>query len=125
MVDRRMLAAVVMVIVVIVSGLATVLLFGHGSKGGTATEDHRTARAWVDLGAIPSGEVRDEDRWGTVETFSGAATGTLSYYRQASFHQTSATESVVLDGEVWCMLLGRCRADQNEPHCQTLTLPPH
>lgn len=99
-----MLAAILMVAVVIVSGLATVLLFEHGSSGETTTEDHRTARAWVDLGAIPSGEVRAEDRWGTVETFSGAATGTLNYYHQASFHQTSGTESVVLDGEVWCMM---------------------
>jgi hypothetical protein len=93
-----------MVMVVVISGLAAVLLFSQGRSGTPATEDRRTARAWVDLAAIGAGEVRAEDRWGSVETFAGAATGTLSYYNQVSFLQTSAAECVVLGGEVWCMM---------------------
>lgn len=99
-----MLVAVMIVVLVVVSSVAAVLLAGPGRSTETPAEDRRTARAWVDLASIPSGEVQDKDRWGSVETFAGAATGTLSYYHQVSFHQTSGTECVVLGGEVWCMM---------------------
>jgi len=102
-VNRKVLAVIIVALLVI-SGLSVLVLFSQGRGGTPAIEDRRTVRAWVDLVVIPAGEVRDEDRWGSVETFAGAASGTLNYHNQVSFHQTSATESVVLGGEVWCMM---------------------
>lgn len=102
--NRKMLAAILIVAVLMLSSLAALHLLSQGKSGTPGDEDHRTARTWVDLSSIPAGDVRDEDRWGSVETFAGAATGTLSYYGQAAFLQTAATECVVLGGEVWCMV---------------------
>jgi hypothetical protein len=46
------------------------------------------------------------DRWGSIETFSDAPTGLMDKYRDVVLAQTSVTESVVLDGKVWCMVKG-------------------
>jgi hypothetical protein len=103
--DRKMLAASLVVIIVVISGIAaSVLLIGGGRTEPITEDDDRTARAWVDLAAIGSSTVEEEDRWGSVETFAGAATGAISYHRQVSLYQADAAESVVLDGKVWCMM---------------------
>ncbi|MDW5561596.1 MAG: hypothetical protein SA339_00090 [Methanomassiliicoccus sp.] len=100
------MAAMVIVIILVISGTVAVLSLNQGKSEEPVVRDHQAARAWVDLTSISAGEVREEDRWGNVETFSGAQNGTLSYYHQVSFHQTDTTESVVLGGEVWCMVRG-------------------
>ncbi|MBI0584403.1 MAG: hypothetical protein ISF22_09285 [Methanomassiliicoccus sp.] len=103
--DRRKLAAYLVVVILMVTSVsAGLILFYHGPGSAAVPDEGRTARAWVNVASIPSGTVREADRWGSVETLAGASAGTLSYYRQVAFHQTEATESVVLDGEIWCMM---------------------
>ncbi len=103
--NRKSLGALIVVVIVVTSSVAAGLLLRNGAQGDDLpSPEDNVARAWVDLTALSSGPVKEEDRWGSVETFSGAATGTLNYYRQVSLIQSSASESVVLDGRVWCML---------------------
>ncbi|MGE5379426.1 MAG: hypothetical protein ACM3L5_00965 [Candidatus Saccharibacteria bacterium] len=99
--ERRVLVALLLVALVVSSSVAAIVLF---YKPGPA--DNRTARVWVDLRTLSDGVFRERDRWGTVETFSDAPLGTLNSYRQVALVQNQATESVVLDGAVWCMIKG-------------------
>lgn len=99
-----MLAAALIVVLLIASGLAAALLLTPGRGSTPPLEERRSVRAWVDLSSVAAGPVRDEDRWGSVETFAGSRSGTLSYYRQVSLRQTAAAECVLLGGEVWCMM---------------------
>lgn len=103
--NRKSLGALLIVLIIVSSSVSAVLLLGNGAQGGDppSLEDN-TARAWVDLNSLSSGPVSEGDRWGSMETFSSAATGTLNYYKQVSLIQSSASESVILDGRVWCML---------------------
>lgn len=103
--NRKSMGALIVVLIVLSSSVAAVVLFRNGAESGDIpSPEDNIARAWVDLTSVSSGPLREDDRWGNVETFSGAATGTLNYFRQVSLIQSSASESVVLDGRVWCMV---------------------
>ncbi len=104
--DRRFLGALIVVVVVIISAVSAGLLLRDEQDIGRSQPPVNTASAWVDLTALSSGTVRSEDRWGSMETFAEAATGTLSWYHQVSLVQSANSESVVLDGKVWCLLRG-------------------
>ena len=98
----KVLVAIVLVIVIVASGAASTSLFITVSPNEPSSSEHRTARLWVDLTSVPSGAVKAEDRWGTVETFNNAKVGTTTYYRNVSL-----TKAPVSTASSWAVMSGR------------------
>ncbi len=67
---------------------------------------NRTATVWINVNELAYRAANKSDKWGSFETFSGAPNGTRNHWHNVSLAQSRNSESIILGGSVWVVIIG-------------------